>query len=86
MNRIDVYKVVDKERDFQDTYIKVKGYKKDTINESVTAEMVMMKTYLDKAFIEWTHNKGDVNSLNELRKVVAIGVRCFENNGVPNRK
>jgi len=85
MNRKEVYRVVDEERDFQDSYVKVKGYKGNTQPESVTAEMVIMKTYLDKAFTEWTHNKGDAKSLIELRKVVTIGVRCFENHGVPSR-
>jgi len=86
MKREEVYNVINHERNYQDSFVKENEYNEGQSFESVSAEMVMMKTYLDKAFHEWTHNKGEEKALHELRKVVALGVRCFENNGVPKRK
>jgi hypothetical protein len=37
----------------------------------------------DRAFAE---SRGDEPALDELRKVVAVGVACFEQHGVPSRR
>jgi len=52
---------------------------------SVPDFLVYMKTYLDDAFRSATTEVGDDKALEALRKVVALGVACFEQHGMPVR-
>ncbi len=47
--------------------------------------MVYMQDYLTEAFHAAAREEGDYPALDVLRKVVALGVRCFEEHGVPSR-
>ena len=47
--------------------------------------LTLMRTHLAEAEAAWSNSRGDWDALNELRKVVAIGVACFEQHGVPRR-
>lgn len=80
MTREQVYDVLNGERDYQD-------WKWDTSKRTKPTEsyMLYMKAYLDEAIQKISHEAGDFNALDILRKVVALGVACFEDNGVPPR-
>jgi hypothetical protein len=86
-NRQEVYKAIDGERDYQDNL----GSDRVSVprhTHKICEEIVMMRQYLDKAEKAWVNNPGEVGnlaSLNELRKVTSMGVRCMENHGAPVR-
>ena len=75
--RIEVYKVIDGERDYQDSL----GSDRVSIPKhphEICEEIVMMRQYLDKAEKAWVNNPGEIGdlaSLHELRKVAAMGLR-----------
>ena len=52
---------------------------------SVGEFLVYIQDYLTEAFHAASREDGDDNTLESLRKVVAIGVACFEQHGVPMR-
>lgn len=83
MERTDVYKLIDGERDYQD---KVQGNKYDLKAHPVAAEILMMQQYANDAANAWTHNKGDDIALAMIRKVAALGIRCMEHHGAPARE
>lgn len=78
--RQQVYDALDGERDYQDWKWNTSERKKPT-----ESYMLYMKAYLDEAIQKISHEAGDFNALDILRKVVALGVACFEDNGVPPR-
>lgn len=84
MDRKLVYKIVDNERKYQNSFNTstwLHGGK-----PSIEGEILMMEEYLKAARTSWTTGWGDKNAgLEELRKVTAIAIRCFENHGVPDR-
>lgn len=83
MDRKDVYKVIDGERSYQD----IKGELHDWApKHSVGDFIVFMQGYLNAAVARGSKDTGWNGALEELRKVVALGVACFEQNGVPERK
>jgi len=84
MERKQVYAVLDGERDYQNSLNPDWCHKgKPTIE----AELLMMEEYLKRARTSWVTKYGDTSAgLAEMRSVVAIGIRCFENYGVPERK
>ena len=53
---------------------------------SVEAELLLMEEYLQKARTTWVTSPGNEQTLDVLRKVIGVGVRCFENHGCPVRK
>lgn len=72
MEREKVYKIIDNEREYQD---------KKWINQrSVAEELLIMKNFLDKAQASYVGVLGESVALDQVRKVVAIGIRCMENN------
>ena len=82
MDRKDVYAVIDGERNYQDN----KWGPQANSNKPVESYIVYMQAYLADAIQAISKNAGTKLALDELRKVVALGVSCFEVNGVPNRK
>lgn len=83
MNREKVYSVIDGERDYQDEQAAKWDHKGIP---SVAAELLMMEEYMAKARTMWVNSTNDQAALDMLRKVVGIGVRCFENHSVPSRQ
>lgn len=86
--RAKVYLAIQGERDYQDSLgpdrVSVPRHKHE-----ICEEIVMMRQYLNKAEQEWTSNPGkigDEKTLHQIRKVTAMGVRCLENHGAPERK
>lgn len=47
--------------------------------------ITIMRKLLSDAEAAWATSRGDASALDELRKVVAVGVACFEQHGVPHR-
>ena len=83
MDRSKVYKIIDGERDYQDSL------NPDWLHDgkpTIEGELLMMEEYLKYARTTWVTTYGDEKAgLEEMRKVVGIAIRCFENHGVPER-
>jgi len=73
MDRKDIYKIIDNERDYQD---KKWGYRPSL---PVADELLIMRSYFNKAMDAYVGVMGERMSLDRIRKVVAIGIRCLEN-------
>ena len=83
MNRKEVYKILDGERDYQDS---IGGKMEHRGKPTIEAEILMMEEYLLKAREKWVNTYGDSEpALDMLRKVVGIALRCFENHGCTPR-
>ena len=85
MKRQDVYERINEERNFQESLAKT-IFRHNAADKSVPAEIMMMQVYLNKAIHSFTNNYGDQPALHQIRKVVALGVRCLENHGCPKRE
>jgi hypothetical protein len=90
MNRSDVYAAIDGERDYQSAAWGRGGTMRSTSSEAdgsheVGSYLLLMEQYLTEARQAYTKNAGDLPALDQLRKVVALGVACFEEHGVPAR-
>lgn len=83
MIKQEVYSVIDGERNYQDA--KWGGPSHDA-TKSVAHFLTYMRHYMNRADSAMTSEIGDVEALNELRKVVALGVACFEQHGCPSRE
>lgn len=82
MEREEVYQVLNRERLYQD--IKWGGQNFDQHHE-VEAWLVYMQAYLNKAINRISTETGPQGALDEMRKIVALGIACFEIHGVPER-
>ncbi len=81
MERGHVYRAIDTERDHQDR-------KWGTVVEhphEVGGWLTLMRQHLRDAEAAWSGSPGDREALAEIRKVLAIGVACCEQHGVPGR-
>lgn len=78
MKREQVYKVIDGERAYQDNRW---GQKQTTIGQYI----VYMQDYLTESIHHLARENTNDKALESLRKVVALGVACFEEHGVPER-
>jgi len=43
--------------------------------------LTIMRKILTDADAAWSGNKGDIGALDEIRKVVAVGIACMEQHG-----
>ena len=75
MNRNDVYKLIDGERDYQDN---LPPDRTDGRKQSVGEYVVMLFYYLTKAVEAWTMSAGDKEALKNIRKIAGICVHCME--------
>lgn len=82
MTREEIYKIIDAERNYQDTKW---GLQHDA-NHEVESYILYMEDYLNEARHLLSHANGVEGGLDVLRKVVALGIACFESHGVPERK
>jgi hypothetical protein len=81
MTRQDVYKNIDSERDHQD---KKWGTIADHPHD-VGAWLTIMRKYLNDADIAHCNHIGDEEALDEITKVVSIGIACGEQHGFRHR-
>jgi len=85
MDRDQVYEIIDGERNYQNSLNP--NWLHDG-KPTIEAEILMMEEYLKYARTAWvtgTTYGDDKAGLDEMRKVVGIAIRCFENHGVPER-
>lgn len=80
MKREDVYKAIDAERDYQ---IQKWG---DSLsnNHQIPGWLLIMKKYIQDAEQAWMEF-GDRKAMEEIRKVVTVGVACAEQYGMASR-
>ena len=86
LERRTVYEVIDGEREYQK---RVWGKGQDDISEfdkPVESFLLYMRVYLNKAMSHIATENGCRGALHELRKVLALGVACAEQHGLPERK
>ena len=79
--RSTVYEAIDTERAFQDR-------KWGTIEQhphEVGGWLTLMRKLLNDAEIAWSTNATDYTALEEIRKVIAVGVACCEQHGIQTR-
>jgi len=81
MNREQVYVTIDSEREFQDRKWGNIGQHPHEVGGWIT----IMRKLLNDAEQAWASSAGDYQALEEIRKVVAVGVACCEQFGVPSR-
>lgn len=81
LTRNEVFAAIDQEREVQDK-------KWGTLDEhphAVGSWLTIMRQLLNDAEKAYMSQHGDFGALDEIRKVVAIGVACMEQHGVPLR-
>ncbi|MCP5019606.1 MAG: hemagglutinin [Ketobacter sp.] len=84
MTRQRVYKLIDEERDYQDTRWAAGRPMSDEFTP-VAAWILYMEKHLQSAK-ERIYNLDETAALSQIRKITAIGVACMENNKTPARK
>lgn len=81
MERTRVYEAIDSERNHQD----FKWGKIQDHPHEVGGYLTLMRKLLGDAEQAWSTAAGDYGGLEEIRKVIAVGVACCEQHGVPTR-
>lgn len=81
MKRIDVYAAVDSERDYQDR----KWGAIDQHPHEVGGWILLMENALRQAKEAWSGSPNDNAALEEVRKVIGLGVACAEQHGLRPR-
>jgi hypothetical protein len=80
-DRNEIYSAINDERVFQDR-------KWGTIEEhphEIGSWLTIMRQLLNDAERAYMSERGDTGALEEIRKVVAVGVACMEQHGVVHR-
>ena len=75
------YESIQTEREYQDA----KWGHHSQHGHEVGAWLLLMHVHLTKAQAAWASANNDRGALEELRKVLALGVACGEQNGLPHR-
>lgn len=89
MEREDIYKLIDGERDYQEEMGKkyAWGEGKGAANHPVGEFLLMLQEYTRRAIVEWHQPKdGNEAALHMVRKVAGLAVACMEKHGAPPRK
>lgn len=81
MERATVYAAIDTERDFQDLKWGTVEYHPHEVGGWIT----LMRKLLNDAEVAWTGSSTDHTALEEIRKVIAVGVACGEQHGIQTR-
>lgn len=76
--RQEVFSAINDERVFQD---RKWGTVKDHPHE-VGSWLTIMRQLLTDAERGYMSTRGDISALNELRKIVSVGIACMEQHGV----
>ena len=79
MNPQEIFEVIKTERVYQAKKWNHKG------TPSVEGEILLMEEYLSKVRTVWSATSDKTQVLDMMRKVVGVGIRCFENHGCPPR-
>ncbi len=78
----EVFPAIHGERVYQDR----KWGNPDQHPHEVGGYITLMRKLLNDAETAWCTSRGDIGALDELRKVVAVGVACMEQHGAVARK
>lgn len=81
--REDVYATLDGERTFQNS-----RFPRGNLSDfSIGEELLLIEEYVRKARAYWTKEAAgeELDTLNSVRKIAAIAVRCLEKHGAPRR-
>jgi hypothetical protein len=81
MSAMTVQESIQSEREYQDA----KWGHHSQHGHEVGAWLLLMQVHLTKAQQAWAGANNDKGALEELRKVLAIGVACAEQHGLPHR-
>ncbi len=81
MERTKVFEAIDSERYYQD---RKWGALAERPHE-VGGWLALMDVHLHRAKAAWAGANNDAEALEALRKVLAIGVACAEQHGIPSR-
>lgn len=80
MNREDVYKLINAERDYQNEI-----WGRDDDSKTVGSHLTLLRTYLRAAEDGYTYTDGNRKALDTVRKIAALAVRCMELHTTPER-
>lgn len=83
MDRTDVYKAIDSERDYQDEVSNHPNFPDSS--KSIAHWIMFIEIHIDKAK-QHIYNYNREAALNEMRKITALGVACMEFKGCSNRE
>jgi len=81
-SREHVFDCITSEREYQDKTVQKWNHKG---HPPIAAELLMMEEYLLKARTAWCNTRDDAETLDVLRKIAGIAVRCLENYGAVPR-
>jgi hypothetical protein len=87
MKTQDIYDVLNGEREYQKRRWGERqpdGSFRES-NHEVGEYLVYMQDYLTAGFHALTHKDGSLDALDALRKVVTLGIGCFEEHGIRRR-
>lgn len=82
MERKEIYSIIDGEREYQDS----RWSDSDIQKHEIASYILYMEHHLSLARLIASTVTPETDALDHLRKVVALGVRCFEVHGCPERK
>jgi hypothetical protein len=87
LDRIEVYRLIDGERDYQDNLASHKGWVEGdrTPAKSAADFITLLDVYVNRAKVAYADNSGDEPALDVIRKIAGIAVHCMEINGAPKR-
>ena len=84
--REQVYKAVDSERDFQDFHWQNPDGSGTPNPLTVGENLLLIEEYAARARSEWSkEGRPEMRTLNMIRKIAGIAVRCLEEHGAPFR-
>lgn len=81
MQRDEVFKLIDEEREYQE-----RRWPKPGHSHSVTEYLVYMRDYIETALHDVTHTNGDYAIRQNVRKIAALAVACMEEHNTPRRE
>lgn len=86
MTRKEVYRVIDSEREYQDSLWPQDGRKGSPNPLTVGEFLLLIENYTSQARTVWSHEKKPTRAtLNTIRKIAGIVVNCMEQHGADPR-
>lgn len=79
-SRAEVYAAIDSEREYQNTLAR-----NDVKNQTVMEQMSLIRHILTQLDAAW-YNEPGYPSMDYVRKIAGVAVRCLEEHGAPLRK
>lgn len=80
MTRQDAFRLIDHERQYQDT-----RWPKPTHCHSATEYLVYIQHQINQAFAHVSTENGEAGALSHVRNIAALAVAAMEDHGAPDR-